>query len=171
MKAPYTPAEKKKALARIAKGESRASVARAMHIDPTTLKRWQKEAASPAEARPVTPQDLITIGDTSAESGPLQDIGPLRTLLATTMPTTTPEEVYRAAMVQKILAAVEKSDIPQLHKISDWKSIIALLNQMMLPTGGPKKGGGSQTLTIRFDRLSGGPRGSVQEAEIVGDEK
>lgn len=158
----YSQADKKRALDMRAAGETRAHVARLMKADPTTIKRWEQEARE-AVAKPITGTDMVALGENTLPPS-LQ--GALAKVLAESLPTGTPEDFYKAAVMQKIAKAVESMKIPPVTKMSDVKTLIALGNSIMLPNAGKKQ---NVSVAIRLDRLGSAPR-DVLDAEIVEDE-
>lgn len=167
--APHSLSTKKKALRLVAKGELRAHVARKLGIDPKTLRQWIADAESgkqPGMRR--TAADVVQPMDEAPEALVLarRPEETIAEMMARSIPVGTPEGVYRNMVAQKLMTALEGGGaIPVPVKISEWKTLIGLMNQLMGVTAGPgrpaKNPQGPKSgpnITIKLENLSSGPR-------------
>lgn len=175
---PHTLSTRRKALRLVAKGEMKAHVARKLGVDPKTLRQWiadDKEGRKPGVRR--TPEAVVQPMDEAPEGLIIakREDETIAEMMARLIPVGTPEGVYKNAMMQKLMTAMEKAAIPVPTKISEWKTLMMLANQMMgvssaagRPTKNPQSSGG-QNITIKLENLARGPRLAdvVVEAEEV----
>lgn len=153
-------------------GFSRPQLAAKYNVHVETVERWEKKRklaeAEKAEALsgPIKPADMIKLGE-----GSTPELAEMLQLAVSNMPLSTPEEVIKAAMVQKIVAALGKSKMPPPKSIKDYKDVYAMLKGMLDIGKQPGKAGKNVDVTVRLDRLGTKPIGlEIVEAEIVGEE-
>lgn len=170
--ASYSPEKIAEILADRDRGFTRPQLAEKYGVHVETVERWEKKrkAAEAAKAEtlagPIKPADIMKLGG----EAPAELTGMLQLAVAN-MPLGTPEEVIKAAMVQKIVSALEKSKMPPPKTIKDYKDVYAMLKGM-LDIGKPAaKGGKNVDVTVRLDRLGMKPIGlEVVEAEVISED-
>lgn len=176
---PHTLSTRRKALRLVAKGELKAHVARKLGLSPKTLRQWiadDKEGRVPGQRR--TPEDVVQPMDEAPEALTIakREDETIAEMMARLIPVGTPEGVYKNMMLQKIMTAIEAGGaIPAPVKMSDWKTLVGMANQLVGVTAGPGRppknpqNTGGQHITIKLENLARGPRLAdvVVEAEEV----
>lgn len=179
---PHTLSVRRKALRLVAKGEMKAAVARKLGIDPKTLRQWikdEEEGRTPGQRR--APEDVVQPMDEAPEAliAARREGETMAEMVARLVPVGTPEGVYKNMMLQKIMTAMESGGaIPAPAKMSDWKTLVGMANQLLGITSGPGRppknpqatgGSGGPHITIKLENLSRGPRLAdiVLDADVV----
>lgn len=171
---PHPLATRRAALRKVAKGELRTEVCRQLGLDPKTLRKWIKEQAEGKIPGQHNRSALIPV-DEAPSALAMPAGGKLDETMAVVLPVGTPQDLWKNAMAQKIAKAVQDAPIPQPSKISEWRQLVGMMNEI-LGVGG--KGGAKAppagfagNLSIRMEVVSRPPRSARPiEAEIVASE-